>query len=74
MTQTTQKREACRGDPGSSGKGAEADLNAASNKAHRVGYKVMIKKIESCRAAYNRVKSATPSRGARDPSVETPPF
>jgi len=48
-----------------------ADLNAAANIAHRVGYKVMIKKIESYMVTHNGVKPITPrKRGqARDPSI-----
>jgi len=48
-----------------------ADLNAATNIAHRAGYKVVIKKIESYKATHNGVKPVTPSRrgASRDPSI-----
>jgi len=48
-----------------------ADLNAATNIAHRAGYKVTIKKIESYRVTHNGVKPVTPRRRgqARDPSI-----
>jgi len=53
------------------GKKLNADLNAATNIAHRAGYKVAIKKIESYKATHNGVKPVTPSRrgAARDPSI-----
>jgi len=44
------------------GKKLNADLNAATNIAHRAGYKVMIKKIESYRVTHNGVKPVTPTR------------
>jgi len=37
-----------------------ADLNAAFNIAHGVGYEVVIKKIEGYRTMYNGVISITP--------------
>jgi len=40
-----------------------ADLSAASNIAHRVGYEVVIKKIESYRVTHNGVKPITPQEG-----------
>jgi len=48
-----------------------ADLSAASNIAHRAGYKVVIKKIESYKVTHNGVKPVTPYRrgAARDPSI-----
>jgi len=48
-----------------------ADLNAAANIAHRAGYEVVIKKIESYRVTHNGVKPVTPTRrwAARDPSI-----
>jgi len=48
-----------------------ADLNAAVNIAHRVGYEAVIKKIESYVVTHNGVKPVTPSRRgqARDPSI-----
>jgi len=45
-----------------------ADLNAATNIAHRAGYKVAIKKIESYRVTHNGVKPVTPSRGPEIPA------
>jgi len=61
---------------GKTGRKLNADLNAASNIAHRAGYKIEIKKIESYKVTHNGVKPVTPKRrgAARDPSSETPPF
>jgi len=47
------------------GKKLNADLNAASNIAHRVGYEVEIEKIESYSATHNSVKHITPYRSPR---------
>jgi len=52
-----------------------ADLNAANNIAHRAGYSITIKKIESYKVTHNGVKPVTPTRrgAAQDPSIGTPP-
>jgi len=46
-----------------------ADLNAAVNIAHRAGYEVVFKKIESYRVTHNGVRPVNPSRRRQD---ETP--
>jgi len=55
-----------------SGKKMNADLNAATNIAYRVGYVVSVKKIESFVVTHNGVKPVTPLRRgiARDPAVK----
>jgi len=56
------------------GKKLNADLNAANNIAHRAGYEVAIKKIESYKVTHSGVKPVTPLRrgAARDPSIGNP--
>ncbi len=53
-----------------------AVLNAASNRAKRIGYKVEIKKILSYIATHGGSKPLTPLRGVtpKTSAVEPPPF
>jgi len=46
-----------------------ADLNAPVNIAHRAGYEVVIKKIESYKVTHNGIKPITPAGGGKP---ETP--
>jgi len=48
------------------GKKLNADLNAATNIAHRAGYEVVFKKIESHRVTRNGSKPVTPDLPGRD--------
>ncbi len=51
------------------------DLNAASNIARRLGYKVEIRKIESYIATHSRLKTHNPAEGVtpKTPAVKTSP-
>jgi len=51
-------------------------MDVPVGEAHRVGYEIVIKKIESYKATHSGVKPVTPSRRgqARGPSIETPPL